>query len=95
MRAVLQVPIDQKLRKNAEKKAESDGFSSIQQVVRFFLTKYTLGEIGVGIKEQFPPIKLSKKAAARYDKMTRNIEKGKIKLKSFSSVDELMKDLTS
>lgn len=76
-RDMIQTPVTRDLRKKAEKKAEKDGFSSIQQVIRFFLAKYTAGELEVGIKEQFPPVQLSARAIKRYDRMTEDYEKGK------------------
>ena len=44
-RAVLQVPINSQLRQQAEKAAMSQGFSSLQEIVRLFLTK--LAEKGI------------------------------------------------
>ena len=95
MRAIIQVPVNPALKKRVEKKAESDGFSSVQQLIRLVLAKYDRGSLEVNIGEQFPPVQLSEKAIRRYNKIDRDIASGKIKLKSFDSVDELMKDLTS
>ena len=95
MRAIIQVPVNPALKKRVEKKAESDGFSSVQQLIRLVLAKYDRGSLEVNIQEQLPPVQLSKKAIRRYNKIDRDIASGKIKLKSFDSVDELMKDLTS
>jgi len=95
MRAIIQVPVNPALKKRVEKKAESDGFSSVQQLIRLVLAKYDRGSLEVNIQEQLPPVQLSEKAIRRYNKIDRDIASGKIKLKSFDSVDELMKDLTS
>ena len=95
MRAIIQVPVNPALKKRVEKKAESDGFSSVQQLIRLVLAKYDRGSLEVNIGEQFPPVQLSEKAIRRYNKIDRDIASGKIKLKSFDSVDELMKDLAS
>lgn len=95
MRAIIQVPINPVLKKNVEKKAQKDGFTSLQQVIRLFLSRYASGRLEVGFEEQFPPVQLSPKAIRRYNKIDRDIASGKVKLKSFNSVDELMKDLTS
>ena len=95
MRAIIQVPVNPALKKRVEKKAESDGFSSVQQLIRLVLAKYDRGSLEVNIQEQLPPVQLSKKAIRRYNKIDRDIASGKIKLKSFDSVDELMKDLAS
>jgi len=95
MRAIIQVPVNPALKKRVEKKAESDGFSSVQQLIRLVLAKYDRGSLEVNIQEQLPPVQLSKKAIRRYNKIDRDIASRKIKLKSFDSVDELMKDLAS
>jgi len=95
MRAIIQVPVNPALKKRVEKKAESDGFSSVQQLIRLVLAKYDRGSLEVNIQEQLPPVQLSEKAIRRYNKIDRDIASGKIKLKSFDSVDELMKDLAS
>ena len=95
MRAIIQVPVNPALKKRVEKKPESDGFSSVQQLIRLVLAKYDRGSLEVNIQEQLPPVQLSEKAIRRYNKIDRDIASGKIKLKSFDSVDELMKDLAS
>lgn len=92
-RVVLQIPMNPKLKKNAEKKAEEEGFSSLQEAVRVFLSKFADGRLEAGFREQFPPVQLSPKAIKRYNKMDEDIKSGKMKLKSFNSVDELMEDL--
>lgn len=45
-RTILQVPLDRTLRKEAEKQALSQGFSSLQEAVRIFLKKLARGVIG-------------------------------------------------
>lgn len=42
-RQILQIPIKPELREKAEKKAESLGFSSLQEMVRVILTQMTTG----------------------------------------------------
>lgn len=89
-RAVLQVPIDQQLKDEAELAAQAQGFSSLQEVVRVFLSRFAKKRIGVTFEET---VQLSQKAIKRYDKMTEDIEKGKVKTKTFTDVSSLMKHL--
>lgn len=51
-RTVLQVPLDSALRKEAEKQALSQGFSSLQEAVRIFLKKLAKGEIEIIFKDK-------------------------------------------
>ena len=89
-RAVLQVPINSQLRQQAEKAAMSQGFSSLQEIVRLFLTKLAEKRIELTFQET---VRLSPRAIKRYDKMVEDIEKGKVKTKTFSDVDSLMRHL--
>lgn len=89
-RTVLQIPISTDLRNKAQKAALSEGFSSLQEAVRVILNKMAQKRISFSINE---PIQLSAKAAKRYDKMIDDIESGKVKTKSFSDVESLMKHL--
>ena len=91
---ILQIPIRKSLRDQAMVVAEDAGFSSLQEVIRLFLTKYVRKEIGVTI-EQFPAVKLSARNAKRYDKMVDDYLSGNLKTKSFDNVDDLMEDLNS
>lgn len=90
---ILQVPISKSLRTEAVSVAKDSGFSSLQEVVRLMLTKFARKEIGVTF-ERFPEVVLSAKNDRRYAKMANDFEKGK-DIKTFNSVDDLMKDLTS
>lgn len=94
-RIVLQVPMTPTLRSEAEKVARKQGYSSLQDAVRLYLHKLAREEVQVRIQEQFPPVQLSSRAIKRYNKMDKDIASGRVKLKSFNSVDELMKDLNS
>jgi len=89
-RAVLQVPLDQRLKNEAEQAARAQGFSSLQEVVRVFLSKFAKKTIGITFEEN---IQLSRRVINRYNKMTDDIEKGKVKTKTFTDVDTLMKHL--
>ncbi len=93
MKTILQVPIEKKLRDRAVLLAEKKGFSSLQDMMRLFLAQFVDKKIDIGFTE--PPVQLSKRAIKRYDKMVEDIESGKIKTKTFSSVKDLMADLNS
>lgn len=91
-RTVLQIPISTDLRGKAELEAKKQGFSSLQEAVRIFLSKLARQRIEISFEE---PIQLSAKAARRYDNMTEGIESGKLKLYEAKNVDDLMKQLSS
>ena len=93
MRTIIQVPVEKKLRDQAAEVAQKKGFSSLQDVMRFFLTQFVDDRIDVRFTE--PPVQLSKRAARRYDKIVDDYLKGKLKTKSFTSTDALMADLNS
>ena len=90
---VLQVPMNKDLRDEATKAASSLGFSSLQEAVRVFLAQ--LPTQTVKISFEHPPVQLSAKAIKRYDKMSDDIEKGRVKTVSFDGVDEMMNYLNS
>lgn len=94
MRTVLQVPLNIDLRKEAEKQALAQGFSSLQEAVRVFLKKLAKGTMGITFEDE-EAVQLSVKNARRYDKMIEDIRSGKVKTKTFSDVSSLMKDLNS
>lgn len=86
----LQVPISKDLKANSLAAAREYGFSSLQELVRVFLTKVARKEISVGIEAT--PTRLSEKNEKRYLKMDRDFDKGK-NVAIFGSVNDLMKDL--
>ena len=43
------MPIDKKLRDEAEKRAKEEGFSSLQELIRFFLKKLAEGKVDFNI----------------------------------------------
>ncbi len=87
---ILQVPISKDLRDQAASAALKMGFSSLQEIVRVFINKVASGNLEIKLEEQ---VQLSPKAIKRYNKMIDDIDSGKAKLKSFTSVKSLMKDL--
>lgn len=80
-RTVLQVPIKAELRAKAEKKADAEGFSSLQEVVRFMLSRYTTGELEIAVSD---------KAASRYEKIIADARKGKNVSPYFDNIDDMM-----
>lgn len=73
-RTVIQIPVNINIRKKAEEAASSYGFSSLQELVRVFLTKLSQKTIEVTFveKEKY----LSQKAERRYLKMLTEAKKG-------------------
>nr|MBI5455352.1 hypothetical protein [Candidatus Levybacteria bacterium] len=73
-KTVLQIPINQDLKTSAEQEALSQGFSSLQELVRVFLSKIATGKIEVTLQES---TMLSEKNEKRYLDMTKDFELGK------------------
>ena len=73
-KTVLQIPINQDLKISAEQEALSQGFSSLQELVRVFLSKIAAGKIEVTLQES---TKLSEKNEKRYLDMTKDFVSGK------------------
>jgi antitoxin component of RelBE/YafQ-DinJ toxin-antitoxin module len=88
---IIQIPVDKKLRNQAVRVANQGGFSSVQEVIRLFLSQFANEEI----RFQFinPAIDLSEVNEARYVKMVDEVKAGKVKTKKFKEVTSLMKDL--
>lgn len=90
-KTVLQIPINQQLKNKAEQVAKAQGFSSIQEVVRVFLSKFAANKVEVTIGES---IMLSDKSEKRYLKETLDFKKGK-NIHAAKNVDELMSQLNA
>ncbi len=88
-RTVLQIPISLDLKNEAEQVAQAQGFSSLQEVIRVFLSKFAANKFEVTIQES---VMLSDKSEKRYLKETLDFEKGK-NIHSAKNVDELMSQL--
>ena len=86
-RTVLQVPIDVTVKDKAQKAAELQGFSSLQEVVRVFLNKLSTNSLEVGFYDV--GIKLSTKAEKRYEKMLKGLKENK-NVSKFSSTEDLL-----
>jgi hypothetical protein len=48
----LQVPLSSAIKDKALKKAEDEGFSSLQELVRVFLTMYGKGKVSMALKSE-------------------------------------------
>jgi antitoxin component of RelBE/YafQ-DinJ toxin-antitoxin module len=90
---IIQVPVDKALRDRATAAASKMGFSSVQEVVRVFLTQISVDYPKVSFEQ--PAVKLSAKNERRYNKMIDDYKSGKMKTVSFDNVDEMMKYLNS
>lgn len=90
-KAIIQVPVDKKLRDQAASAASSLGFSSLQETIRLFLHKLATRELTFSFEE--PSVQLSPRAARRYDKMVRDIRSGREPVYRAQSVKDLMDQL--
>jgi len=91
-RIIVQVPMHKELKQKADLVARKNGFSSLQDAIRMFLTKFANGQLTVSIEE--PDERLSPKAEKRYAKIISDIKKGKNVTKT-DSLDELFSSLDS
>lgn len=91
-RVILQVPIHKELKIAAETVAVESGFSSLQDAIRMFLSKFAKRQLVVSLEE--PEERLSPKAERRYAKMVDDIKKGKNVTKT-KSLKELLDYLNS
>lgn len=89
----LQIPIQKHLRDKASIVAKQCGFSSVQEVVRVFLSQFADRCIDVSFTP--PAVQLSEKNAKRYDRIVEDVLAGKVKTKTFTNVDDLMAELNS
>lgn len=92
-RTVLQIPIAPLLRQQAEAASLDLGFSSLQEIVRLILHKLARRELTVAVQEG-EAVTLSKKAAARYDRMYEDFKKGR-NVYHAKDVDDFLKQLAS
>lgn len=93
-RTVLQIPMSPTLRKEAEKQALAQGFSSLQEAVRVFLSKFANGAFGITFGKE-EKVQLSPRAIRRYNKMLDEIKSEKVKTYKFTDADALMKHLNT
>lgn len=87
-KTILQVPITQDLKFNAEKAAHEQGFSSLQEIVRVFLSKLAAKKVEVTLESIF----LTEENEKRYIKMTKDFEAGR-NMHTAQNVDDLLSQL--
>ncbi len=88
-KTVLQIPINQDLKISAEQEALSQGFSSLQELVRVFLARIATGRIEVTLQES---TMLSKNNEKRYLNMANDFELDK-NIYASDSVSDLVNKL--
>lgn len=92
MTTKLQIPIDQDVREGLERRARSLGFDSAQAYIRVWAKAEVEGRT---LDFDCKTIVLSPEANARYEKIIAEFEAEKKagKVKKFTNVDDLTKDL--
>lgn len=85
--------MDTALKTRAAKVAKAMGFSSLQETVRLFLHKLAGGAMHVELTTLNADEYVSPKALARYDKMVKDIDSGKVPTYGATSVKDLMDQL--
>lgn len=87
----LQIPMDSKLKVDAEKAALDQGFSSLQELVRVILYKVAQKKIEVNFEET---IILSEKADKRYTRAMKDFKEGK-NVYTAKNVDDFLRQLNA
>lgn len=85
--------MSRELRQGAEKQAIAQGFSSVQDAVRFLLKKLAQGVLDFTVKEE-KTMQLSPRGIRRYNKILKDIDEGR-NVYTTKNVDDLMKQLHS
>jgi len=88
-KTILQVPVSKDLKEKAEKASSRQGFSSLQESVRVFLTELSQGNLKISFE---PAVRLTPKAESRYGKQLKDFESGR-NIESASSVEDLVSKL--
>jgi antitoxin component of RelBE/YafQ-DinJ toxin-antitoxin module len=86
----LQVPMSKTLRQQAQIVADEYGFSSIQEVIRLFLNRFSQKSISLNFSE--PSVVLSDKAEKRYLKMEEDFKAGR-NFKTANSLNDFFAQL--
>lgn len=93
MKTILQVPIDKSIRDSATAAVRLQGFSSLQEAIRVFLT--SLSKTPHRVLFEPNTIQLSQKAVKRYDNITKDVYAEKNISKGFINIDDMMNYLNS
>lgn len=90
-KTILQVPMDKTLKNKAEKAALEQGFSSLQEAVRVFLSGLSQKKVEVSFQE---PMILSEKSEKRYGQMTKDFKSNKniFKAKNITDLVKLLNE---
>lgn len=96
-RTNIQVPVTTTLKQKAAARAEKLGFSSIQDVIRVFLTGFVEEKYSIGIREEEKVEYLTDREAEVLERKFRELkeEEKKGNLLIANSVDEFLKQLDS
>jgi antitoxin component of RelBE/YafQ-DinJ toxin-antitoxin module len=86
----LQVPINNQILEKAKNKAEALGFSSINEIVRFFLKNFADGKFNIYVNSD---LEYRQFLDNEVKETLRDLKSKKIK--SYNHTDELMKDLNA
>lgn len=88
-KTILQVPLNLQLKREAEKEAQEQGFSSLQEAIRVFLKKLSDKKINVSFEET---VALSEKSDRRYERIVKDYKEGR-NIMQVGNVKDLMKKL--
>lgn len=90
-RVVLQIPMEKSLRTEAERVAISQGFSSLQEVIRIFLRRLSDKKVKIIFEDEV----LSERTSKLFAKIDEDIKKGKNLSPTFSSAKDATDYLNS
>lgn len=88
-KVIVQVPVTKQLRDSAEQAAMDQGFSSLQEVVRVFMKKFSDRSIGITLEQAMPLSAVSEK---RYRSIDRDVKQNK-NIQRANDVHQLMQQL--
>lgn len=88
-KVIVQVPVTKQLRDSAEQAAMDQGFSSLQEVVRVFMKKFSDRSIGITLEQAVPLSAVSEK---RYRSIDRDVKQNK-NIQRAKDVHQLMQQL--
>ena len=83
----LQIPMTKQLKTKAGDAAAKQGFSSLQEIVRVFLSQLAANKVGVAFN--IPSVELSLKNDDCYAKMIQEVATGRVKTKKFGDIEKI------
>lgn len=90
-KSTIQVPVDNNLRISAENTASSLGFSSLQEIIRVFITQLANKTISINLVNKTPDEILTEKQESVLIKKLEQFKKGKVF--TARSAEEMFKQL--